>query len=57
MMTYKEGISIEAVYFGLNCSKDNKAIIKKLLANKKIKYYEMRPNYSDIYKMDIDSEI
>ncbi len=54
---YKKGISIESVYFGINCSDDNKAIIKRLLGDKKVDYYNMKCNYEDVYKMDIDPEI
>ena len=53
---YNEGISIEAIYFGLNCSKDDKTIIKRILDDKNIEYYDMKCNYGDVYKMDIKSE-
>jgi len=51
-MPYDEDISIEAVYFGIKCSNENKAIIKKLLNGKNVKYYDMEYNYEDVYKMN-----
>ena len=53
---YDEGISIEAVYFGLNCSEDDKATIKKILKGKLVIYYDMRLNSKDVNKMEIVSE-
>lgn len=53
---YRKGISIEAIYFGLNCSEGDKAHIKELLADKNIKYYDMKLNYGDVYRMDIKLE-
>lgn len=48
---YGEGISIEAVYFGLNCTDESKSVIKKLLSNQNIKYYIMKCDYNNVYKM------
>lgn len=53
---YKDDISVEAVYFGLDCSEDDKATIKKILKGKLVIYYDMRLNFEDVNKMDIVSE-
>ena len=52
---YKDGISIEAVYFGLDCSEEDKATIKKILKGKMVIYYDMKPNFEDVNKMEIVS--
>lgn len=52
---YDEGISIEAVYFGLNCSEVDEANIKKLLAGKQVKYYYMKLDNKNVYRMKIDN--
>jgi len=46
-----KNISIEAVYFGINCTDESKSIIKKLLSNQNIKYYIMKCNYENVYEM------
>lgn len=51
---YDNNISIEAVYFGLHCSDENKVIIKRLLSDQNIKYYEMKYNYDNVYNMEWD---
>lgn len=51
---YDKDISIEAVYFGIRCSDNNKAIIKNLLDNKDVIYYDMKYNYENVYRMKID---
>lgn len=55
-ISYKSDISIEAVYFGTNCSEDDKETIKKILDGKHVLYYDMRLNFEDVYKMDIVRE-
>ena len=54
---YDEGISIEAVYFGLKCSEDDEAYIKKLLAGKHVKYYYMKLDNKNVYRMKIEETL
>ncbi len=51
---YDEGISIEAVYFGLNCSDDDETRIKKLLVGKHVEYHYMKFDNKNVYTMKID---
>ncbi len=49
----KENAEIEAIYFGYKCTETEKEIVKKLTQNSKIKYYNMEPNFNDIFKLEI----
>lgn len=53
---YNQDISIEAIYFGIKCTDENKTIIKKLLSDQDIKYYDMTFNYNNIYNIQINKE-
>ena len=55
IIPYDEGICIEAVYFGLNCSDKDEATIKKLLAGKQVEYYYMKLDNKNVYRMKIDN--
>ncbi len=47
-----EGASkIVAIYFGYRCPESNIEIVKKLLADKDVKFYKMAIDYSNVYKL------
>ncbi|MEA4850375.1 MAG: DUF2971 domain-containing protein [Paludibacter sp.] len=49
----KENAEIEAIYFGYKCTETEKEIVKKLTQNSKIMYYNMEPNFNDVFKLKI----
>ena len=49
----KRNAEIEAIYFGYKCTETEKEIVKKLTQNSKIMYYNMEPNFNDIFKLEI----
>lgn len=49
----KRNAKIEAIYFGYKCTETEKEIVKKLTQNSNIKYYNIEPNFNDIFKLKI----
>lgn len=47
-----DSCNIQAIYFGVNCSEQNKLTIKNIFkANKEIRFYDMTKDYTDLYRL------